>query len=158
MIDNRTPKTSIVLLLRVIFAAIASRAQSAEKLTRITVGYSAISYEQLPAWLAKETGLFAKNGLGAQLVYFTGGTKAAVAKHFGKARDKESMEKAYDRYLRDNQLRRKQYPSLEGIKTVLDTVGEKDPKARTIKPEDLVDLTFIKELDQSGFIDSLYAR
>jgi hypothetical protein len=40
----------------------------------------------------------------------------------------------------------------------LGTIGEKDPKARAIKPEDLVDLRFIRELDQSGFTDSLYAR
>jgi hypothetical protein len=37
-------------------------------------------------------------------------------------------------------------------------LGEKDPKARAIKPEELVDLRFIRELDQSGFIDSLYSR
>jgi len=85
------------------------------------------------------------------------GIKVA-AKYFGKVRDQESMEKAYDRYVRDSQLPRKQYPTLEGLKTVLTTLGEKDPKARAIKPEDLVDLRFIKELDQSGFIDTLYAR
>jgi hypothetical protein len=79
-------------------------------------------------------------------------------KYFGKVRDKDSMERAYDRYIRDSQLPRKQYPSLEGLKTVVGTLGEKDPKARAIKPEDLVDLRFIRELDQSGFIDALYAR
>ncbi len=85
------------------------------------------------------------------------GLKVA-AKYFGKVRDEESMEKAYDRYIGDNQLPRKQYPTLEGLKTVLGTLGEKDPKARAIKPEDLVDLRFIRELDQSGFIDALYAH
>jgi ABC-type nitrate/sulfonate/bicarbonate transport system substrate-binding protein len=85
------------------------------------------------------------------------GLKVA-AKYFGKVRDKESMEKAYDRYIGDNQLPRKQYPTLEGLKTVLGTLGEKDSKARAIKPEDLVDLRFIRELDQSGFIDALYAH
>jgi hypothetical protein len=38
------------------------------------------------------------------------------------------------------------------------TLGEKDPKARAIKPGDFVDLRSIKELDQSGFIDALCAR
>jgi len=85
------------------------------------------------------------------------GIKVA-AKYFGKVSDKDSMERAYDRYIRDNQLPRKQYPTLDGLKTVLGTIGEKDPKARAIKPEDLVDLRFIRELDQSGFTDSLYAR
>jgi ABC-type nitrate/sulfonate/bicarbonate transport system substrate-binding protein len=313
--------------------------QSAEKLHKITVGYSAISFDQLPAWVAKETGLFTKNDLDAQLVYFTGGTTAVMAlvsgdvavsqnagpeianaylggsdpvliaggtvtldywlmsrpdikgpeqlkggsvaisrfgsvsdfiarfalqriglvpdkdvgivqlgtttdrlaaltarrveatvlnpptmfiaqknglnliadvsalglafqhtgvatsrkfilqhpdvvrryikahveavhriktdratglkvamKYFGRTRDQESMEKSYTRYISEDKLPRKQYPTLEGIKTVLNTLGQKDPKARSIKPEDLVDLRFIRELDQSGFIDGLYRR
>ena len=31
--------------------------------TKITVGYSSIAAGQLPAWVAKEAGIFAKNGL-----------------------------------------------------------------------------------------------
>jgi hypothetical protein len=34
---------------------------------------------------------------------------------------------------------------------------ETDPRARTAKPEDFVDMSFIRELDQSGYIDRLYA-
>ena len=45
-------------------------------------------------------------------------------------------------------------PSLEGIKTILAT----EAKGKPAKPEDFVDLTFIRELDQSGFIDSLYKK
>ena len=81
-----------------------------------------------------------------------------AARYFGAVRDNESMEKAYDRYIRDSQLPRNQYPSVEGIKTVLANLGERDPKARSVKAEDLVDWRFIKELEQSGFINSLYAR
>ena len=337
--DTERTMASVILTTIVFTVAWSPAVQPAEKLTRITVAYSAISYDQLPAWIAKETGLFTKNGLDVQLVYFTGGTTAAMAlvagdvaisqnagpevvnaylagsdpvfvaggtitldwwlmgrpeikstaqlkggsvaisrfgsvsdfvarfalqrigftpdkdvavvqvgtntdrfvamtakrvdggvfnpptsfigqktgftvladvaslglafqhtgavttrkfirenadavgkyvkahveaihrlktdretglkvaaKYFGKVRDKESMEKAYDRYIGDNQLPRKQYPTLEGLKTVLGTLGEKDSKARAIKPEDLVDLRFIRELDQSGFIDALYAH
>jgi hypothetical protein len=31
-----------------------------------------------------------------------------------------------------------------------------DPKAKTAKAEDFADMRFIKELDESGFIDDLY--
>jgi NitT/TauT family transport system substrate-binding protein len=338
MITDRTPAT--VLFATVLFTLVWNPAlQPAEKPIRITVGYSAISFDQLPAWVAKETGLYAKNGLDAQLVYFTGGTTAVMAlvsgdiavsqnagpevanaylggsdpvliaggtvtldywlmsradiknaeqlrggsvaisrfgsvsdfiarfalqrtglvpdkdvtivqlgtttdrlvalaarrveatvlnpptmfiaqknglnliadvsalglafqhagvatsrrfilqhpdvvrrymrshveavhriksdretglrvamKYFGRTRDQESMERSYTRYISEDKLPRKQYPTLEGLKTVLTTLGEKDSKARAIKPEDLVDMRFIRELDQSGFIDSLYAR
>src|SRR6516165_7630012 len=47
--------------------------------TKLNVGYSAISEEQLPAWIAKETGIFEKNGLAVQLIYFTGGTTTVQA-------------------------------------------------------------------------------
>jgi ABC-type nitrate/sulfonate/bicarbonate transport system substrate-binding protein len=49
------------------------------QLTKINVGYSAISGDQLPAWVAKEAGIFQKNGLDVQLIYFTGGTTAVMA-------------------------------------------------------------------------------
>src|ERR1043166_751244 len=39
----------------------------------------AVGADQLPAWVAKETGLFAKNGLDVQLIFFTGGTTAILA-------------------------------------------------------------------------------
>jgi hypothetical protein len=42
------------------------------QLTKMTVGYSAITGAHLPAWLAKETSIFAKNGLDVQLVYVRG--------------------------------------------------------------------------------------
>ena len=49
------------------------------QLTKVTVGYSAIAAGHFPAWVAKESGIFAKNGLDVQLVYFRGGTTAMMA-------------------------------------------------------------------------------
>jgi ABC-type nitrate/sulfonate/bicarbonate transport system substrate-binding protein len=43
------------------------------QLTKVTVGYSAVAAGQLPAWMAKESGIFRKNGVDVQLVYFRGG-------------------------------------------------------------------------------------
>jgi NitT/TauT family transport system substrate-binding protein len=81
-----------------------------------------------------------------------------LAKYFAQYKDRESLEKGYDDYITETSLPRKQYPTLPGIKTVLDYLAEREPKAKTIKPEDLVDDRFIKELDQSGFIDGLYKK
>ena len=53
---------------------------------------------------------------------------------------------------------KKQYPSLEGLKTVLDDIAERDPPGKAPKPEQFVDASFIRELDQSGFIDGLYKK
>src|SRR5437867_8613361 len=49
------------------------------QLKKLNVGYSAISGDQLPAWIAKETRIFEKNGLDVHLIYFTGGPTAVLA-------------------------------------------------------------------------------
>ena len=72
------------------------------------------------------------------------------------SQDKEILERTYDDISSDEKLAPKQYPTLEGIKNILDPLAENDAKAKAAKPEDFVDTRFIKELDESGFIDDLY--
>jgi hypothetical protein len=47
-------------------------------------------------------------------------------------------------------------PYLAGLQMALDLLAEENPKAKSAKPEDFVDSRFIKELDDSGYIDNLY--
>jgi hypothetical protein len=56
----------------------------------------------------------------------------------------------------DEILPRKQYPTIEGIKNILEGLADTDPKAKTARPEDFMDARFVKELDESGFTDNLY--
>ena len=70
--------------------------------------------------------------------------------------DREILEKTYDDISADDKLPPKQYPTLEGIKNILEPLAQTDPKAKTAKPEDFVDVRFVKELDESGFVDDLY--
>jgi len=39
-----------------------------------------------------------------------------------------------------------------------EAVHKAEAKGKPAKPEEFVDMTFIRELDQSGFIDEMYAR
>jgi NitT/TauT family transport system substrate-binding protein len=78
-----------------------------------------------------------------------------LAKYHG-SQDKEILERTYDLHRSDEKLPPKQYPTLEGIKNILEPLAQTDPKAKLAKPEDFVDMRFIKELDESGFIDELY--
>src|SRR5437016_2272244 len=50
----------------------------------------------------------------------------------------------------------KPYPTLRGIEIMLRELAARDPKARGARPDQFVNLAFIKELDNSGFIDRLY--
>jgi len=72
--------------------------------------------------------------------------------------DREILEKTLDNSITENKLPQKQYPTLEGIKTILDQLALKDPKARAAKPQDFVDARFVEEFDKSGFTDGLYRR
>jgi NitT/TauT family transport system substrate-binding protein len=72
--------------------------------------------------------------------------------------DREILEKTFDNSITENKLPQKQYPTLEGIKTILDQLALKDPKARAAKPQDFVDARFVEEFDKSGFTDGLYRR
>jgi NitT/TauT family transport system substrate-binding protein len=73
----------------------------------------------------------------------------------GGFKDTAVLEKSYDVSITDDKLPRNQYPSLEGIKAVLESLGDRAKEAR---PTDFVDLRFIKELEESGFIQALYKQ
>jgi hypothetical protein len=49
-------------------------------------------------------------------------------------------------------------PTLEGLKNTLEIQASLDPKAAKAKAEDFVDLRFVTDLKQSGFLDKLYGR
>jgi ABC-type nitrate/sulfonate/bicarbonate transport system substrate-binding protein len=85
-------------------------------------------------------------------------TGVKVLMKFLKANDadRELVQKSYDVSMGEEVYPRKQYPSLAGLKTVLDSMAKEEPASKDAKPEDFVDSRFIKELDQSGFIDGLY--
>jgi ABC-type nitrate/sulfonate/bicarbonate transport system substrate-binding protein len=79
-----------------------------------------------------------------------------LAKYLGQKLDKEILQRTYDQAVTETILPRKQYPDLAGVKTVLHLLG--DSKAAKAKPEQFVDMRFVKELDETGYIDNLYKR
>ncbi len=48
------------------------------------------------------------------------------------------------------------YPSIAGVKTVLEFLAKDHPKAKTADPNAFVDASLVKALDESGFIKALY--
>ena len=79
-----------------------------------------------------------------------------LGKYLRSIKEREILAKTYDGAIPDNKFSRKQYPSIPGLQMALDLLAEENPKAKSAKPEDFVDARFIKELDQSGYIDGLY--
>ena len=54
-------------------------------------------------------------------------------------------------------LARAPYPTAGGIGFVLDQIAERDPRAKNVNPEGFMDTRFVKQLEESGFIKSLYS-
>ena len=72
-----------------------------------------------------------------------------------KTDDADALDEAYESIVQAL-IPEKPYPTLKGIDIILRELGVKDANARSAKPEQFVDLSFVKELDGSGFIDRLY--
>lgn len=79
----------------------------------------------------------------------------AVLGRYLRLQDKEVLARTYEGAIEEHKLPAKQYPTVEGIRTILKPLVDQG-KARGLNPEDFVDVRFIKELDDSGFIDNLY--
>ena len=90
--------------------------------------------------------------------------------HYYKTHKKESMN-IIAQYMRTNDMEavgatydyfalkivpKKPYPTLQGIKALLDLAAKDRPEAGQVSPERFMNVTLLKELDDSGFIDRLY--
>jgi NitT/TauT family transport system substrate-binding protein len=92
--------------------------------------------------------------------------------HFYRTQKKESIRilKKFLGYTSDEEVEEayneaglklvspKPYPTREGIQLILQTLEEKDPKARNRRAEEFINISFLEKLDKSGYIDQLYAK
>ncbi len=49
------------------------------------------------------------------------------------------------------------YPTANGIRLALEQIAGQDPRAKGAKPEDFMDVSLVKQLEESGFIQSFYS-
>jgi NitT/TauT family transport system substrate-binding protein len=77
-----------------------------------------------------------------------------VLKKYLRVDDKEILDDAYTFY--SQRLQKIPYPTLKGIKFILNEMAEKQPRAKNVAPESFVDLSLLQELDQSGFFKQLW--
>jgi NitT/TauT family transport system substrate-binding protein len=74
-----------------------------------------------------------------------------------RVEDKDVLDETYETIIA-TLVPEKPYPTMKGIQTILREFGTKDPAARSARPEQFVDLSIMKELDGSGFIDRVYKQ
>jgi NitT/TauT family transport system substrate-binding protein len=71
--------------------------------------------------------------------------------------DREALEETY-REIALKVVPEKPYPTLPGIQTILDELATRNPKAKSARPEDFIDMSFVKKLDDEKLFDRLYKR
>src|SRR5215470_11328851 len=77
-----------------------------------------------------------------------------VMKKYLRIDDKEILDDAYTFY--SEKLEKIPYPTLKGIKFIIDEMAERNPQAKKATPESFVELSVLQELDQSGFFAQLW--
>ena len=82
-------------------------------------------------------------------------TKAILAKKL-RTDDQDGLERAYNAY--SVIFREAPYPYVEGVKTFMDDLAVTNPKAANVDLTKYVDMSFVQELESSGFIKQLYKR
>ncbi|HXF74699.1 MAG TPA: ABC transporter substrate-binding protein [Methylomirabilota bacterium] len=83
------------------------------------------------------------------------GSKTIFSKNL-RLTDPEGLERAYKAYhtvFPENLL-----PTPDGVKTMLDDLAPKNPKAAAADPKTFVDPSLVQELEASGFLKQLYKK
>ena len=73
-----------------------------------------------------------------------------------KYKDVDALDYTYQHYA--TTVRPKPYPTSDGTQMLLSEIAKKDSRARNVDPAGFFDLRYLKSIDDSGFIDSLYKR
>jgi NitT/TauT family transport system substrate-binding protein len=96
----------------------------------------------------------------SEAIHFYKTQKEPSLKILGKylqTNDREALEETY-REVSLKAVPDKPYPTLAGVQTIIDELAAKNPKLKSAKPEDFVDMSFVKQLDDEKFFDKLYKR
>lgn len=94
-----------------------------------------------------------------EAVHLNHTNKEFAMKVFGKytkTNDRGILEAAYHTYL--DKTDKVPYIKPSAVKLAIDLLAENDPKFRNARPEDFIDNSIVKELEDSGFVKELYGR
>jgi NitT/TauT family transport system substrate-binding protein len=76
---------------------------------------------------------------------------------YTRVSEPEILEETYQHYA-IKVMPKVPYPTTKGIQNVLDEIGSRIPKAKSLTPASVVDISYLRDLEQSGFIKQLYGE
>src|SRR2546428_321572 len=77
-----------------------------------------------------------------------------VIKKYLKIEDQQVIDAGYDAYAKI--WPQAPYPTEPGLQRVIDQVAATNAKAKDLKPQQMIDRSFVQELESSGFIAQIY--
>jgi NitT/TauT family transport system substrate-binding protein len=79
-----------------------------------------------------------------------------ISQKYSRLDDRKAQEETWEWHTK--YIPNAPYPPIDGYQLILQDMAEKNPKAAQANAKDYVDLRFVKELEDSGFIKSLYGK
>ena len=79
-----------------------------------------------------------------------------ISQKYSRLDDRKAQEETWEWHTR--YIPNAPYPPVDGYQLILQDMAEKNPKAAQANAKDYVDLRFVKELEDSGFIKNLYGK
>ena len=92
-------------------------------------------------------------------IYYVFANRAAAVttlSRYMRTDDPEVLDYSYKHYLK--RTPKKPYPTMKGIQNLIDMSAPQVVQAKTAKPEQFVDLSFLQELEKEGFFEELAKR
>lgn len=92
-------------------------------------------------------------------IHFAFANKAATLKslaRYMRTSDQEVLDYSYQHYLK--RTPKKPYPTMKGIQNLIDMSVAQSPQAKSAKPEQFIDLSFLQELEAEKFFDEMARR
>jgi NitT/TauT family transport system substrate-binding protein len=94
-----------------------------------------------------------------EAIHYIYANKKEAQKIFAKylrTDDPEFLDYAHQLYVK--LIPKRPYPTLKGIQNLLDILAPQIPQAKSAKPEQFVDLSFLQELEKEGFFNEMAKR
>jgi NitT/TauT family transport system substrate-binding protein len=79
-----------------------------------------------------------------------------ITQKYSRLEDRKAQEKSWEWHAR--YIPEAPYPPVDGYQTILQDLAPTNPKAAQANAKDFVDIRFVREMEDSGFIKSLYKK
>lgn len=80
-----------------------------------------------------------------------------IMQKYLRVQDREALEDAYESFV-VKQFPRVPYAASAAVEIIFELAADRDPRAKTADPKRFIDMHFVREIEQSGAIDKLYAQ